>query len=458
MPSGPWQDRVEFGPGGAFAYRPGQLVVRSEFVEQAVEVLAANDMEVEQEAVAGNFERLSGDFEVREALGHVHNQGVLAQVNHVLFATSGCCPPHPSAAGAADFYSEAKTVQPSGVGANPFYANPFYANPFYANPWGGCSCGCGCGGSSANPFYANLFYANPFYANPEQNPGRTPAAATGRRRSSARPAAPPKGTPDTGEISGVRVTILDTGWADSAHAPSGVAPAAVSGEDDFPDGDGDQFLDPAAGHGTFITGLISRLAPGCHLELIQVLSGYGDGDEVEIANKLIDLSQRGEGERPHIVNLSFGGYSPLGMGVLYQAVTALTAVGTLVVASAGNDGTCVPMYPAALPKVVAVGALDDAGKPAVFTNYGPWVDASAAGVDVISTFFRAFDGAEPAVKGEDADAFDGWACWSGTSFAAPRVAAQLAHLIAAGRSPTDARTELLDGQNGKHHPALGTLL
>ena len=76
----------------------------------------------------------------------------------------------------------------------------------------------------------------------------------------------------------------------------------------------------------------------------------------------------------------------------------------LVVVAAGNNGSPRPAFPAALPGVIAVGALAATGR-APFSNFGPWVDACAPGVDVVSTFFTHFD--------EDIDGFirsyRGWA-------------------------------------------------
>ena len=57
------------------------------------------------------------------------------------------------------------------------------------------------------------------------------------------------------------------------------------------------------------------------------------------------------------------------------------------VAAAGNLQTCRPYFPAALPGVIGVGAVDRGG-PAWFTNFGSWVDACAPAVNVVSTFFN----------------------------------------------------------------------
>jgi subtilisin family serine protease len=92
------------------------------------------------------------------------------------------------------------------------------------------------------------------------------------------------------------------------------------------------------------------------------------------------------------------------------------------VAAAGNMQSNRPYFPAALPGVIGVGGLDRGG-PAWFTNFGSWVDACAPAVDVVSTFFN--DVTE-VVKGRPPRHFQEWARWSGTSFAAPKVAGAIA--------------------------------
>jgi hypothetical protein len=128
------------------------------------------------------------------------------------------------------------------------------------------------------------------------------------------------------------------------------------------------------------------------------------------------------------------------------------------VAAAGNDGTCVPMYPAALPGVIGVGALDEDGEAAPFTNYGPWVRASTLGTDVVSMFFEDFDGKDPPVEGADPDQFQGWARWSGTSFAAPRGAAARARARGEGADAAAAVAEVIGDPELPRIPMLGTVV
>ncbi|MGW4163541.1 S8 family serine peptidase [Streptomyces sp. NPDC004788] len=56
--------------------------------------------------------------------------------------------------------------------------------------------------------------------------------------------------------------------------------------------------------------------------------------------------------------------------------------GVLIFAGSGNDGSNGPVYPAAIPGVVAVGALDTKGKVAKFSNFGRHLALAAPGVEI----------------------------------------------------------------------------
>ncbi len=136
---------------------------------------------------------------------------------------------------------------------------------------------------------------------------------------------------------------------------------------------------------------------------------------------------------------------------------ALQALGVVVVASAGNDAMSRPVFPAALPDVVGVGAFGPSG-PASFTNFGPWVNACAPGIDLVGVFFSWSD--QPAHL-----QFRGWAIWSGTSFAGPIVAAAIARLTMSAPllfnhaiTAADAKQRLLDPPWLLRIPDLGTVV
>jgi subtilisin family serine protease len=123
----------------------------------------------------------------------------------------------------------------------------------------------------------------------------------------------------------------------------------------------------------------------------------------------------------------------------YVALAFAVCILAAVVA-AGTFGSNRPFYPAALKNCIAVGALESDGeRRAEFSNHGWWVDACAVTQNVAGPFLTD--------TMPDGQTFDGFATWSGTSFAAPRVAGAIAqfvasrHVTAVARagSPVDAR-------------------
>jgi subtilisin family serine protease len=114
----------------------------------------------------------------------------------------------------------------------------------------------------------------------------------------------------------------------------------------------------------------------------------------------------------------------------------------------------------ALP-VVAVGAENPNGSVALFSNDGPWVRVLRPGAAQVSTYPQAYDASGQPVaelvtaEGEWRSALDpddfssGFAVWSGTSFAAPvlagDLAAHLAEAYAGGDVAVDADAAVARG-------------
>ena len=83
------------------------------------------------------------------------------------------------------------------------------------------------------------------------------------------------------------------------------------------------------------------------------------------------------------VNCSWGSSNSGGLGA---AVDYAIANGVLVCAAAGNDGDSVPDYLGQRTDVINVCAVDSNDVKPWWSDYGTWVDVSAPGVDVISTY------------------------------------------------------------------------
>jgi hypothetical protein len=227
--------------------------------------------------------------------------------------------------------------------------------------------------------------------------------------------------------------------------------------------------DFSAGHGSFVAGIVRRIAPDCEIVVYRFTGADGLGTDEAAADMLMKAAEDGEGGRL-IINASFG--APAVDGVppvaLHDAVRDISTryPEVLIVASAGNDGAAEPLYPAGFEEfgVKAVGALDYALAAATFSNHGPWVDCSAVGVGVVSTFV---EGLLPPETGLGADAdfpADAWATWSGTSFTAPQISGAVAQLCGedATLSPRVAFDRLiqnlpiLDGYGAIVHVLTGT--
>ncbi len=106
-----------------------------------------------------------------------------------------------------------------------------------------------------------------------------------------------------------------------------------------------------------------------------------------------------------IINLSYV-TGPSAFPPMTTALAAAWRAGILLVASAGNDGTGVPQYPAASPNVLAVGVVDGADARVSYSNFGSNVNCAAPQGAVTTyinngyrTNFGATSGAAPIISG-----------------------------------------------------------
>jgi thermitase len=213
----------------------------------------------------------------------------------------------------------------------------------------------------------------------------------------------------------VIVAVIDTG-IDYTHPDLAVNmwknPKEIPGNGKDDDGNG--FVDDVYGydfankdadpmddhrHGTHCAGTIGAVhdtvgvAGVMHevqLMAVKFLSGGGSGT-LEAAVESIGYATR---MGAHVMSNSWGG-GPFTQA-LFESIKAATDRGTVFVAAAGNyasDNDKTPFYPSnygtQIAGVIAVAAIDRAGKPASFTNRGKTsVHVAAPGVNILSSVLK----------------------------------------------------------------------
>jgi hypothetical protein len=129
--------------------------------------------------------------------------------------------------------------------------------------------------------------------------------------------------------------------------------------------------------------------------------------------------ERAIGAGAAVINMSYGSSSFC--ETEYEALENATAHRIVLVAAAGNEfdqGNPLE-FPASLPHVLTIGALDPHDAPTYFSNENVALDLSAPGQDIVTAVPPALD-----ADGNP----DGYEVMDGTSFSAPMVAAAAAWL------------------------------
>jgi thermitase len=249
------------------------------------------------------------------------------------------------------------------------------------------------------------------------------------------PAFPPAGIGTEPIFRPITVAVIDTGINREDRTDGWLATIAETtlNEDPLDVLPADGILDVSAGHGTFVCGVLQQVAPQCTIVVYRKADTDGMATVLDIGNAIIQAAADGA----NIISLSMA--TP---GVAGEAPAALlTAVQTvqdehpdvLIVASAGNNGSEVPMYPAAIPAVIGVAALKANLAPADWSSFGDWVTCSAVGVGIASTFVP---GVEDEANGTTQKfGPNAWAIWSGTSFSAPQIAGTVARVCQLSPNP-----------------------
>ena len=197
------------------------------------------------------------------------------------------------------------------------------------------------------------------------------------------------------------------------------------------------------GHGTHVAGIIAAInndigvvgvAPAVELYIIKAFDPTGSAyiSDIIIA---IDLAVKGpdgvvdsdedgvvvgdvDDDAPEVISMSFGGGSNI--PELHDMLKVAYDLNITLVASAGNEYSSTPSYPAAYSEVIAVGAVDEEGNVPDWSNKYP--ELTAPGVNVLSTYPD-----------------DSYETLDGTSMACPHVSGTVALLqaarLASGETP-----------------------
>lgn len=156
------------------------------------------------------------------------------------------------------------------------------------------------------------------------------------------------------------------------------------------------------GHGTHVAGIAAAqgfdgtgtigVCPNCSIMPLRASAQFFEVDEetqdtvrtglfqsADVADALRYAVEQGAS----VINMSFGGTQA---SVYRDEILFAQQAGVVLVAAAGNEDEQTPTYPAFLPEVIAVASTNEEDQKSDFSNFGSWVDVSAPGSQVLSTF------------------------------------------------------------------------
>lgn len=223
---------------------------------------------------------------------------------------------------------------------------------------------------------------------------------------------------ETTTANGIKIAVIDTGM-DYTHTD---LQGRYAGGYDTANDDTDPFDDH--GHGTHVSGIVAAaldgaglagVAPSGQILAIKALGADGSGYISDVV-EAVDWAMNNGAQ---VINFSLG--STYDSKTLESKLNEAAAKGIVLVAAAGNTSGGSLLYPAAYGSVISVSATDANDNFASFSSVG--AELAAPGVSITST-----------VPG------NGYAAWSGTSMAAPHVAATVALMLA--NNQTNVRQNL----------------
>jgi subtilisin family serine protease len=163
----------------------------------------------------------------------------------------------------------------------------------------------------------------------------------------------------------------------------------------------------AFGHGTMTSGIVHLVAPTAQIMPLKAFHADGTGNLSDVLRAIYYATQN----NARVLSMSFD--FTTSSTELEKAVNYAAGQGLVSVASVGNDGQQVMVYPAGLSNVMGVASTTNSDTLSSFSNYGqPPVWVGAPGEGIVTTYPYGTYAA-------------GW----GTSFSAPFVSGTVALLL-----------------------------
>jgi hypothetical protein len=220
-----------------------------------------------------------------------------------------------------------------------------------------------------------------------------------------------KGGNEKGDVSQSTAAVLD--GAQPAYVNQSTA--AVLDQSTAAVLDGPEYA--AFGHGTMVAGVVHLVAPTAKIMPLKAFRADGSGYVSDVLRAIYYADRNGA----DIIQMSFNFAAP--SPELKNAIASASSHGLILVASSGNDGKKISVYPASYSEVMGVGSTNNYDERSAFSNYGSqvvWV--AAPGEGVVTTY-----------------PYGTYAATWGTSFSAPFVAGTASLLVQVSATANEAK-------------------
>lgn len=245
----------------------------------------------------------------------------------------------------------------------------------------------------------------------------------------------------TGDAS-IIVAVIDNG-VDTTHPDIN----QVAGTDVTSDGGSGGPFNVCDKHGSPVAGCISQIinnslsttgiAPSCKIASIRTFRSTLDCDGLwtSFVSWTVNALAWAETNGVKVTNNNSYGFTSSAIADKYATTKA---AGMIHFASAGNLGSGTVGYPANLPDINAVGALNNQGEKAGFSQYGTGLQFCAPGEGILTTDHQGTSGFNEA-SGTEGD----YVSVNGTSFASPYTAGVAALILSVAPFLTPTEVEIV---------------